>query len=54
LLRPVVACERHLEFGSETNIERKMIAHSFLLLRMSPYYRTTTRLPAGSLGEGLP
>ena len=53
LLRPVVACERHLEFGSETNIERK-IAHSFLLLRMSPYYGTTTRLPAGSLGEGLP
>ena len=53
LLRPVVACERHLEFGSETNIERE-IAHSFLLVRMSPYYGTTTRLPAGSLGEGLP
>src|SRR3989344_4178200 len=30
LLRPIVACERHLEFGSETHIERK-IAHSFLL-----------------------
>ena len=30
LLRPIVACERHFEFGSETNIERK-VAHSFLL-----------------------
>ncbi len=30
LLCPIVPCERHLEFGSETNIERE-IAHSFLL-----------------------
>ncbi len=30
LLCPIIACERHLEFGSETNIERK-VAHSFLL-----------------------
>lgn len=53
LLRPAVACERHLEFGGETNIERK-VAHSFSPLRMSPFGQV--RIGASGLPrrEGLP